>query len=175
VSRRNLILSKFAVLACYSLLLCLFFMALVLLQGIWNFGTGSLYTLNIIFNNGEGYSVIPASEVPLRFALAGALAAVSIAVLASLSLMISALVETAAMAYVLTFSVYFTELTLRSFPNLDWMYPYLFVSHMLRWQQCFYSHIKSGDIYVSLVHLCGYLIVFLSAAVFLFNEKDIKS
>ena len=34
---------------------------------------------------------------------------------------------------------------------------------------------KMGDIYVSLVHMAGYLIVFLSAAVFLFQERDIHS
>jgi len=176
VRRRDLILSKFVVLSAYCLCLCLFFLGLVLVAGLLNFGTGNLMTLNMFFNNGElGASLVPAAEVPLRFALAGLLATLGMTVLAALALMISALVESAAMAYVVTLSIYFTVLTLRMFPALDWLYPYLFVSHMMRWQQCFYSYVKTGDIYVSLVHLLFYLIAFLSAAVLLFNEKDVKS
>ena len=176
VRRRDLILSKFAVLGAYSFCLSIFFLLLILASGIANFGTGNLVTMNFFFHNGElGVSLVPAAEVPLRFALAGILVTLGTMVLAALALMISALAETAAMSYVITLSVYFTVLTLRSFPALDWLYPYLFVTHMMRWQQCFYSHIKTGDIYVSLVHLVFYTIAFLSAAVLLFNEKDVKS
>ncbi|HYF51864.1 MAG TPA: ABC transporter permease subunit [Planctomycetota bacterium] len=176
VRRRDLILSKFVVLSAYCLALCVFFLLLVMAVGLANFGGGSLFTLNVLFNNGEaGASLVPAAEVPLRFAMAGLIATLGMMVLASLALLVSALVETAAMAYVLTLSIYFTVLTLRMFPALDWLYPYLFVSHMMRWQQCFYSYVKVGDIYVSLVHLAFYLIAFLSAAVLLFNEKDIKT
>jgi ABC-type transport system involved in multi-copper enzyme maturation permease subunit len=176
VRRRDLILSKFTVLSFYALTLCIFFLALVLVAGILNFGQGNLLTLNVLFNNGElGASMIPEAEVPVRFILAGLIATMGMMVLSALALMISALVETAAMSYVITLSIYFTVLTLRMFPALDWLYPYLFVSHMMRWQQCFYSYVKVGDIYVSLIHLAFYLIAFLSAAVLLFNEKDIKT
>jgi ABC-2 type transport system permease protein len=176
ISRRGLILAKFSLLAFYALLLSIYFLVLVITAGVINFGHGDLFTLNILFNNGEmGASHIPAAELPARFAMAALIATYGMMVLSALALMISALVETAAMAYVLTLSVYFTVLTLRSFPALDWLYPYLFVSHMMRWQQCFFENAKLGDIYVSLVHLTCYLVVFLSAAVLLFNEKDIKS
>ena len=176
VSRSRLILGKFAILCGYSLAMSLFVLVLLVSAGILNFGTGNLYTLNIFFNNGqEGVSTVPAVEAPYRFILAGAIAAGGMAVLAALALLISALVETAAMAYVLTLSIYFAMVTLRSIPFLDWLYPYLFVTHMLRWQQCFYSYIRVGDILVSLVHLACYLVVLLSAAVLLFEERDIKS
>ena len=176
VRRRDLLLGKFAILSGYSLALCVFFLVLVAIAGIANFGVGNLYTINVLFNNGEmGASTIPENEVPMRFVMAGMIATLGMMVLAALALMISALVETAAMAYVLTLSVYFTVLTLRVFPALDWLYPYLFVSHMMRWQQCFYSHVRMGEIYVSLVHQACYLVAFLSAAVLLFNEKDIKT
>lgn len=176
VPRNRLILGKFAILAGYALVLCFFLLGLLVTAGALNFGAGNLHTLNVLFNNGqEGASMVPAAEMPGRFALAGLLATAGMLVLAALALLISALVETAAMAYVLSLSVYFAFLTLRSLPFLDWLYPYLFVTHMLRWQQCFYEHVKTGDILVSLVHLACYLIAFLSAAVLLFEQKDIKT
>ena len=176
VVRRRLILGKFVMLCGYALALSYFVLTLLLVAGILNFGTGNLYTLNILFNNGqEGASVVTAAEAPLRFLLAGLLASAGMAVLAALALLISALVDTAAMAYVITLSVYFAFLTLRSFPFLEWLYPYLFVTHMMRWQQCFYSNVKLGEIYVSLIHLGGYLVALLAAAIFLFEERDIKT
>jgi ABC-type transport system involved in multi-copper enzyme maturation permease subunit len=176
VRRRDLIMSKFTVLSAYALTLCVFFLVLVIGAGVLNFGQGDLLTLNFLFHNGDmGVSIVPSEEVPLRFLLAGLIATMGMMVLAALALMISALVETAAMSYIVTLSIYFSVLTLRLFPALDWLYPYLFVSHMMRWQQCFYSYVKVGDIYVSLIHLAFYLIAFLSAAVLLFNEKDIKT
>ena len=96
-------------------------------------------------------------------------------VLSALALLISSLVESAAMAYVISLSVYFAFMTLRAFPFLEWLHPYLFVTHMLRWQQSLDSYMKSGDIAVSLVHEAGYLVAFLGAAIFLFKERDIKS
>ena len=176
VVRRRLILGKFMMLFGYSLALSFFVILLLIGTGIMNFGTGNLYTINILFNNGqEGASMIPAEEMPMRFMLAGLIASAGTAVLAALALLISALVDTAAMSYVITMSIYFAFLTLRMFPMLDWLYPYLFVTHMLRWQQCFYSTVKLGEIYVSLIHLAGYLVALLAAAVFLFEERDIKS
>ena len=176
LSRRNLILGKFVMLGGYALALSFFVLALLLAAGVLHFGTGNLYTLNALFHNGtEGASTVPAAEVPARFLLAGLVAALGMAVLASLALLISALVETSAMAYVLTLSIYFALLTLRTMPFLEWLYPYLFTTHLHRWQQCFYSYIKMGDIYASLVHLAAYLIAFLCAAVLLFEQKDITS
>jgi ABC-2 type transport system permease protein len=176
VPRRRLILGKFMILCAYSLSISFFLLVLLMIAGISNFGTGNLYTLNILFNNGqEGASTILAPELPLRFVMAGLIASLGMMVLAALALLISSLVETAAMAYVLTLSVYFALLTLRSFPFLEWLYPYLLVTHMLRWQQCFYSHIKTGEILESVVHLFGYLIVLLSATIILFEDRDIKT
>jgi len=176
VSRQRLLLSKFVVLWVYSMLISIFTVALLTGLGVLNFGTGTLYTMNVIFNNGlDGIAIIPADEILGRIILAGVLASCGMTVLAALALLISSLVETASMAYVITLSVYFAFLTLRAFPFLDWLHPYLFVTHMLRWQQCFYSDIKYGDIFVSLIHMAGYIVTFLSAAVLLFKERDIKS
>ncbi|MCY3022054.1 MAG: ABC transporter permease subunit [Planctomycetota bacterium] len=176
VSRTRLLLGKFVMLAGYSLALALFAIVLLTATGVLSFGTGNLYSLNILFNNGqEGASMVPAAEVPMRLVGAWLLATTGLMILAAMALLISALVESAAMAYVLTLSIYFAFLTLRSFPFLDWLYPYLFVTHMLRWQQCFYSFVKTGEIYVSLIHLAGYLIALLAAAVLLFEQRDIKN
>jgi len=176
VSRGRLLLSKFCWLGLYALALSFFYLLLLIVTGTIHFGTGNLYTLNILFHNGQqGVSVVPATEAPLRFFYAGLLASSGMTVLAALALLVSALVESAAMAYIVTLSIYFAVLTLRAFPALDWLYPYLFVTHMMRWQQCFYEHLKSGDIAVSLIHQAGYLIAFLTAAVLLFEERDIQS
>jgi len=176
VTRRRLILSKFVMLSGYSFAMSVFVIGLLASAGILNFGTGNLYTLNIFFNNGQdGASMVPAAEMPLRLALAAVIATLGMMVLSALALLISALVDTAAMAYVITLSVYFAFLTLRTFPFLDWLYPYLFVTHMHRWQQCFYSHVRTGEILVSAVHLAAYAFIFLAAAVLLFEERDIKT
>lgn len=176
VTRRRLILSKFVMLSGYAFAMSVFIIGLLATAGILNFGTGNLYTLNIFFNNGQdGASMVPSTEMPLRLGLAAVIATLGMMVLSALALLISALVDTAAMAYVITLSVYFAFLTLRTFPFLDWLYPYLFVTHMHRWQQCFYSHIRTGEILVSVVHLAGYAFVFLAAAVLLFEERDIKT
>ncbi|MGD0092433.1 MAG: ABC transporter permease subunit [Planctomycetota bacterium] len=176
VSRRRLLLGKFIILAGYALAISCFAIVLLAGLGVLNFGTGNLYTLNIFFSNGqEGVSTVPAAEVPLRLVMAWLLATAGMMVLAALALLISSLVESTAMAYVVTLSIYLSFLTLHSFPFLEWLRPYLFVTHMLRWQQCFYSYVKTGEIYVSLVHLAGYLTAFLAAAVLLFEQRDIKS
>jgi len=144
--------------------------------GVINFGSGTLYTMNAFYNNGlEGISVIPSDELPGRILLASVLAAYGLTVLSALALLISSLVESAAMAYVITLAVYFAFYALRLFPFLEFLHPYLFVTHMLRWQQCFYSDVKYGDISVSLIHMSGYIVAFLSTAVLLFKERDIKS
>ncbi|MCZ7643771.1 MAG: ABC transporter permease [Planctomycetota bacterium] len=176
VSRRALILSKFALLTGYALALCFFLLLLLIGAGILNFGTGNLYTLNVLFHNGnEGASMIPEAEMPMRLLAAGGLATLGMMVLAALGILVSALVDTPAMAFVITLSIYFACLILRLLPDIDWLYPYLFVTHMLRWQQCFFSYFRTGEILVSTIHLAGYLIAFLSAAVLLFEERDIKS
>lgn len=176
VSRARLILVKFAVLSLYAQALSLFAVLLLAAAGIANFGTGNLYAMNMFFSNGtDGVSTIPIEEVPMRLVEAWLLASSGMMVLSALALLISSLVESAAMAYVISLSVYFVVLTLHAFPFLDWLHPYLFVTHMLRWQQCFFSYVKSGDIAVSLVHEAGYLAAFLGAAVLLFNERDITN
>ena len=176
LSRRRLILSKFLILLVYSWLLSIFLLTMLLIFGRLNFGHGNLYTLNALFNNGQiGASMIPEEEVPARFVVASLISTFGMGVLASLALLISSLVETAAMAYVITLSIYFAELVLRLFPMLDWLYPYLFVTHMTRWQQCFSDHVPWGEVYVSMVHLGAYMLAFLSAAILLFEERDIKS
>jgi ABC-type transport system involved in multi-copper enzyme maturation permease subunit len=176
VSRWRLLTGKFIILGGYSLALSFFVLTLLVVAGLLNFGTGNLYTLNILFHNGQdGASFVPAAELPARFLAAGLIAAAGMMVLSALALLISALVDTAAMAYVLTLSIYFAMLTLRTLPFLDWLYPYLFVTHMLRWQQCFDAFMKTGEIYVSLIHLAGYLIGLFTAAVLLFEQRDIKT
>ncbi len=176
ISRTRLILSKFVVLWLYSMLVSMFTIGFVTALGVMNFGSGPLYALNMVFNNGlQGISTIDASAMPGRLVLAWLLASLGMTVLAALALLISSLVETASMAYVITLTVYFAALTLHAFPFLDWLHPYLFVTHMLRWQQCFYQEVKTGEIFVSLIHQAGYIIAFLSAAVLLFKKRDIKS
>jgi ABC-2 type transport system permease protein len=176
VSRGQLLLGKFIILAGYGLVISCFAIVLLAALGVLNFGTGNLYTLNILFSNGqEGASTVPAAEVPLRLVMAWLLATAGMMVLAALALLVSSLVESAAMAYVITLSIYLSFLTLHSFPFLEWLRPYLFVTHMLRWQQCFFSYVKTGEVYVSLIHLAGYLTAFLAAAVLLFEQRDIKS
>ncbi|HLX61199.1 MAG TPA: ABC transporter permease subunit [Planctomycetota bacterium] len=175
VSRARLILSKFAMLWVYAMLISLFAVSTLTLLDVANFGRGTVYLMNGQFHNGEGYSTITVDEAPIRLAWAWLLGSLGMTVLASLALLISSLVETAAMSYVVTLSVYFAFMILRQFPFLEWMYPYLFVTHMLRWQQVFFSEIKWGDIYVSVIHEFAYIVTFLSAAVMLFKERDIKS
>lgn len=175
ISRARLILVKFIVLAIYAQVLAGFAVALMTTAGILNFGTGTLYAVNEAFNNGTSLSTIPESEVPARLIYAWLLGGVGMTVLSALALLISSLVESAAMAYVVSLSVYFAFMTLRAFPFLDWLHPYLFVTHMLRWQQCFFEYVKTSDILVSLIHEAGYLGGFLTATSLLFTERDIKS
>lgn len=176
VSRNRLILVKFGVLCIYALALVLFSVVLLTATGIANFSSGNLYAVNLLFNNGqEGVSTIPEAEVPMRLISAWLLASIGMMVLSALALLISSLVESAAMAYVISLSVYFSFMTLRAFPFLEWLHPYLFVTHMLSWQQSFFSYMRTGEILVSLIHQLGYLVSFLCATLFLFKERDIKS
>lgn len=175
VSRSRLILSKFAMLWIYSMLISCFAVGMLTLLGVVNFGRGTVYLMNGAFHNGDGFSVLTVKEAPVRLAWAWLFGSIGMTVLASLALLISSLVESAAMSYVVTLSIYFAFMTLRQFPFLEWLHPYLFVTHMLRWQQVFFSDIKWGDIYVSLANEIAYIVTFLSAAVVLFKERDIKS
>ena len=175
VTRARLLLSKFVVLYVYCIMLSTFVLLFLLGAGALNFGLGDLYVVNRFFNNEDGISVIASADVPFRLFLAGTIATLGMMVLGALALLISALVDTAAMSFVLTLSAYFATLALRLFPFLDWLYPYLFVTHMMRWQQCFFTTVKTDEIVDSIWHLLAYLAAFLTAAILLFQRRDIKS
>ncbi len=172
VSRTKLLLAKFSASSIYTLLLLLFMAVLSLLLSILIFGTGDLIILK-----SEQVVLLDKNDILWRYVAAFGFAALSMVTVAALAFLLSIFAENSIGPIITTMSVIivFTILTTMDIPFFNVLKPYLFTNHMLNWKGFFENPVDKGEVLKSAAVLLFHIVLFLSAAIFVFRKKDILS
>ena len=155
----------------YTISLIIFLALMTYVLGYFLFGSGDLIVLR------RGVTVISSDDVVWRFCLAFCSGALSMLVVASLSMMISSFVSNAIGPIVGTISIIIglnIIFTLGA-PLFKDLIPYIFTSHFIKWQYFFDFQIETDKLKLSVLVQLAYIIVFNAIGIFHFNRKDILS
>ncbi len=172
VSRTNILLSKFVAGCVYTLIIILWFAFMAVVVAKILFGTGDLMVLN-----NDGLVILQAPDVTWRFLSAFALAFLSLATIATLSIMLSCFSENSIGPIVATMAIIilFTIINTLDVQVFDSIRPYLFTTHMAAWRSFFSDPLPKREIIQSVVVLLAHIGIMLSIAIYKFNRKDILS
>ncbi|HXB90768.1 MAG TPA: ABC transporter permease subunit [Puia sp.] len=185
VSRTRLMLVKFSASVIYTLLLLIWMALLALFLSMWIFGTNDM----LIARNSV-MEQIRSSDVLWRYIAAFGYATVALSTVAALAFLLSVFGENSIGPIVSTISIVIvlTILSEMRIPMYDnTVKPWLFTSHMLAWKGFFYSQSDGNGaalpgtvenlpaILRSLAILIGYIVLFVTTAIWTFNKKDILS
>ena len=170
-SRTQIYLAKSLSGFIYTISLIIFLALMTYVLGYFLFGSGDLIVLR------RGVTVISSDDVVWRFCLAFCSGALSMLVVASLSMMISSFVNNAIGPIVGTISIIIglnIIFTLGA-PLFKDLIPYIFTSHFIKWQYFFDFQIEIDKLRLSVIVQLAYIIVFNTIGIFHFNRKDILS
>jgi len=185
VSRQKLLLAKFGATTVYTALLLLWMAVLALGLSLAVFGAN-----DILIMRADGLEIVRSSDVLWRYLAAFAYAALALTTVAALAFLLSVFADNSIGPIVATISIVivFTILSEMQIPLYDrTVKPFLFTSHMLAWKGFFYSRVNPDGTAVagsienlraigkSSLVLILYITGFLSAAMYIFNRKDILS
>jgi len=185
VSRQKLLLAKFGATTVYTSLLHLWMAVLALGLSLAVFGAN-----DILIMRADGLEIVRSSDVLWRYLAAFAYAALALTTVAALAFLLSVFADNSIGPIVATISIVivFTILSEMQIPLYDrTVKPFLFTSHMLAWKGFFYSKVNADGTAVagsienlraigkSSLVLILYITGFLSAAMYIFNRKDILS
>jgi len=185
VSRQKLLLAKFGATTIYTSLLLLWMAVLALGLSLAVFGAN-----DILIMRADGLEIVRSSDVLWRYLAAFAYAALALTTVAALAFLLSVFADNSIGPIVATISIVivFTILSEMQIPLYDrTVKPFLFTSHMLAWKGFFYSQVNPDGTAVagsienlraigkSSLVLILYITGFLSAAMYIFNRKDILS
>lgn len=172
ISRSALIMSKFLASTIYTLLLLVWMALLSLVLSIIVFGISDL----IIFKS-ELITILERSDILWRYFAAFGFAAIAMTTVAALALLLSIFAENSIGPIITTMSIIIvlTILTTMDLPLFTAMKPFIFTSHMLGWKGFFDEPVQYGSIIKSGSILLGHIIIFVGAAMVIFNRKDILS
>jgi ABC-2 type transport system permease protein len=172
LSRFKLVTSKFISGFLYT---C----ALIFLLGILSLGAGALiFGIGELMVTGNAQIIVFAqNDVLWRFICAYLFACLSMSVVMSLAFLFSSFVENAIGPIITTMAIIIVFIIVSHIPIdfFEGIRPYLFTSYMDSWRSFFDSPPDYGDILKSGLVLLGHIILFFSAAVFIFQRKDILS
>lgn len=155
----------------YTISLILFLAIMTYGIGYLLFGTGDLIVLR------RGVTVLSSDDVMWRFFYAFCSGALSMLVVASLSMMISSFVSNAIGPIVGTISIIIALniiFTLGA-PLFKDLIPYVFTSHFIKWQYFFDFNINVTALKNSVIVQSAYIVVFCLIGIWNFNRKDILS
>jgi len=152
--------------------------ALMVLMGLFSYGLGYF-----LFGNGDlvvvkkGISVFNSNDLLWRFQLAFFTALLSMLVVTSLSIMISAFSNNSIVPIVGTIAIIIilNVLSVLGYSVFENILPYIFTTHFNKWQYLFEYEIRYSELYSSLIVQGIYIIIFLSIGAFHFKNKDILS
>ncbi len=185
VSRTKLMIAKFIATVVYTGLLLLWLAFIALLLSILLFGTN-----DILIARNDALEIIRSNDVMWRYLAAFAFATLALTTVAALAFLLSVFAENSIGPIVSTISIVivFTILSEMQIPLYDrTVKPFLFTSHMLAWKGFFYSKIDASGSSIpgtienlraigkSAMILVLYITGFVSAAIVVFNRKDILS
>lgn len=190
ITRTQIVLSKFAASVIYIMAMLIWLALIGLFASNFIFGTNDLYIgrqLDLL--------IIERTDIMWRYMLAFLFATLALSVIAALAILLSVhsensigpIVSTTAIVIVCTI---IQQLTVPIFENT--VTPWLFTTHMLGWKGFFYPQtfdligenggpvvrgtIEHGEALIkSTAILLGYIVVFITAAVWRFKRKDILS
>jgi ABC-2 type transport system permease protein len=170
VSRTRLLLTKFSATAVYTFSLLLFMALLALFGSMLLFGTGDM----MVFKSSV-FLILDKGDVLWRYVGAFGFAALSMTTVAALAFLLSVFAENSIGPIIATMSIVilFTILTTMDIPIFNTLKPYLFVNHMLNWKGFFERPVDGAEVTKSAVVLLGHIVLFVSAAAFVFRKKDI--
>ena len=174
VSRVNIFLSKFLIVAVHIYLLMAFFIALNLLVGRY-FGWDDLELfpgpLNLVDEPGR----IARDDALWRFLYASFSGTWALLVVAAIAMLFSVLFESASMAVVTTLSIYIMLYIIGRVEFFEDLRPYFFTTDMDFWRDVFKPVIPWRSFY-HYGSICGaYIFGTLLVAVTIFDRKDITS
>ncbi len=172
ISRTHVLFSKYLAGCAYTFIMLLWMMFLALVVGKILFGGGDLMVLN-----NDGLIIFREQDVLWRFACGFSLAFLSLVMIATLSLALSCFSDNSIGPIVTTMAIIilFTIISALDVPVLRKIQPYLFINHMVVWQDFFRDPLPVGKIIKSSMILVIHIIGLLSIAVYKFNKKDILS
>ena len=172
ISRIQIVTSKFIAGNIYTISLVIWLAIMSLVVGLIIFGTGELIVMRP-----DSIIVFETNDILWRFLLAYGFASLSMAVVCSLAILFSSLVENAIGPIVSTMAVIIIFIIISAFDVeiLREMRPYLFTSYMLRWREFFADPLDASEITKAVLVLAGHILVFFSATALIFRRKDILS
>jgi len=169
VSRPALITAKFIASVIYTFLLVIFLMAISLGAGTLVFGTGDLMVFRTELN------IFPENEVLPRFLMAFGFSFLGMMVVTSLAFLFSTITDNAigpiigTMAIVIGFTI-ITNLNLEVFHVIR---KFLFTTYISYWTLFFDYEPDWNQIRLSIMICLLHILIFFSAAFWIFKRKDI--
>jgi ABC-2 type transport system permease protein len=153
-----------------SLLLVLGIFALFVSRAI--FGVGDLMAMN-----SEGLTIIRADDINWRWGYAFLIAFLSLSVVASLSTLLSCIMDNSItpIVTVMAIIIIFTIIGMFDMKSFDVIKPFLFTTHMISWRSLFEDPLPVDNIVASCAILFLHVVIFLGAAIFYFKRKDITN
>ncbi len=170
ISRTQIVVSKFLAGIVYTNLLVLWLAIVSLGLGLILFGVGELIVINA-----DAIIILEQTDVLWRFLLGYGFATLGMSVVASLAFFFSSLVENAigpiisTMAVIIVFLV-ISALQVDIFKEIR---PYLFTNYIMSWRLFFDDPVDLSEIIKAAGILIGHVAVFFTAALLIFNRKDI--
>ncbi|MBW2610484.1 MAG: ABC transporter permease subunit [Deltaproteobacteria bacterium] len=170
-SRMRIFAAKVAISLIYTIMMVLCLAVLSLGLGIILFGTGDLLVRE------EGLLILSEQQAVCRFLIAYPLAMLAMGVVAALALLLSVLVENAIGPIIGTMAIVVISFIISETPISLFVKirPFLFTTYSKVWQKAFLDPIPFNDITISVIYLFLYMVLFLGAAFFIFNRRDILS
>jgi ABC-2 type transport system permease protein len=170
--RWQIVLAKWLAGMFYTSLLLIFLGVLALFGSHLIFGDGDLMYLN-----SEALTVIRANDMAWRWMGAFGIAFLSLSVVASLSTLLSAILDNSItpIVSVMAIIIIFTIIGMFDLPSFDPIKPFLFTTHMIAWRSFFEDPIPTGDIVFSAGVLLLHIIIFLGVSMYHYQRKDITA
>jgi ABC-2 type transport system permease protein len=185
VSRTQIILAKFFASAVYVFFLLIWIAFISLFLSLLIFGSDNLMVAKV-----NDLRIIETNDVMWRYLCAFGFAFIAMLVVAALSLLLSTLSENSIGPIVATVGIIIicTLISEMEIPLYQkYIRPYLFTSYMLGWKGFFYINFNDDNqtikgsmenlpaVLKSLAALFTYIVLFVTASVFIFKRKDILS
>lgn len=172
ISRWKLVLVKFFGSFIYTVLLIVWLAIVALFFSLFLFGKGDMINLK-----SDAFVMVLQDDIMWRYAAAFLFATLAMTTIASLSILLSAFADNSIGPIMATMGivVVLTILSNLELPLFSIIKPYLFTTHMIGWKGFFDDPVPYAAIGRSCVVLVLYTMTFVSATIFYFNRKDIKS
>jgi len=183
-SRTSIVLAKFFATCMYTLLLLIWVAMLALFVSVLIFGTSDLFLMKT-----EYIVIIKQDDVFWRYCCAFGFAFISLVTVAAVGFFLSAFADNSIGPIVATMSIIilFTVLSTLNLPVFDALNPYLFTTQMVIWKEFFDEKVTANNeviagsiqdlpaIIHALIVLSVYIIVLVSATIFVMRRKDVLS